>query len=550
MCEEITMWSTVVVAMLVLFCVVQTSLAIEDNQSFTQSWNGAVPSDDLLSIVAGTIENPDIVWSPRIPHIGEEITLSARVRGKGAGKAVSVRFTLEAADIKKIVLDAKPDAKQKGAGKFMDYEAKWKPKETGFYTFTVQIDPDNKSGDSFVRNNTASATIPVTWTELHIIGWGDSRHCRWVGTATYCPTPEDIPYWRRRGSKPLGFISHRQQNFVKLSQEELTKSILNSAKQISEAGYDGFLIDELGSYPTEESMAYVYRIGNAFMAVKKNYPKLRAYNWTGGGLLPTEAAWARAAGHILMTEAYPDLITNVFGTHSFEKRLENRIQVARNTDALFNHAQQACMIVALGVGPDCGVPLRPHIENWVRWCRLLGPEAPGICFYAMQPEQYDFYDEMTVKYFLKPVIMVKATDVFLSDYDLKVGKNVDVTARIRNIGGVRARNVKVRIYTRNLADGKRTSIHETTVGEIRNGILEIEEENPPSKVIRKINGIEYPSMHYGPGKWTKVFVDRALVTFPWTPKRSGYHAIEVEVQPSPQYTVLQGYQKLVFPVGE
>ncbi|KKK90789.1 hypothetical protein LCGC14_2719460, partial [marine sediment metagenome] len=147
-------------------------------------------------------------------------------------------------------------------------------------------------------------------------------------------------------------------------------------------------------------------------------------------------------------------------------------------------------------------------------------------------------------------IMVKATDVFLSDYDLKVGKNVDVTARIRNIGGVRARNVKVSIYTRNLADGKRTSIHETTVGEIRNGILEIEEENPPTKVIRKINGIEYPSMHYGPGKWTKVYVDRALVTFPWTPKRSGYHAIEVEVQPSPQYTVLQGYQKLEFPVGE
>ena len=528
----------------------------------TMSWQGTPPDEDLLSVSAGSVAEPDVVWSTRIPHVGERITISARVRGKGASQPVDVWFTLEAADVDPVRLQAKAAAKQDGAGEYMDYEATWQPEETGFYIVTVHADPENEAGDPFRDNNVARVTIPVTWTELHILSWRSPMHCRWVGTAAYCPDPKDIPYWRRRGTKPLSYMYIIERNLAKHSQEELTELILKNAKTISEAGYDGYLIDEMGSYPTEAGMGYIRRIANAYAEVKKQYPKLRGYNWTGGGLLREEADWARSAGHILMTEAYPDILVNAFGTHSFEKRLENRIQTARNVDALFTHGGQSCMIVALGIGADCGVPWRPHVENWVRVCRRLAPEAPGICYYPGsqggfsddQVRSYQkFLDMLTVKYFLKPVLLIKETDLFLDDYDLTPRKTVNVTLRVRNIGGVAAKNVRVKIYARHLGSGRRAVIHDAVLPEIRNGIHKITENDPPSYELREINGVTYPAMHYKgrqPEGTTWVYVDRALVSVPWTPSRKGYYAIEAEIAASPQYTILDGFGKLDVAVGD
>src|SRR5262245_42693982 len=46
---------------------------------------------DLYSISPGRIDNPDIVWSRNIPVVGQEITISARVRGLGK-QPVAVRL--------------------------------------------------------------------------------------------------------------------------------------------------------------------------------------------------------------------------------------------------------------------------------------------------------------------------------------------------------------------------------------------------------------------------------------------------------------------------
>ena len=523
-------------------------------------WRGTPPAGDLLSISAGTIEEPDIVWSPRVPWVGEEVTISARVRGEGAAKPVDVRFVVEGPDGNVVKLHAENAGKEVD-GQFADYTSAWKPTETGFHKITVQIDPEKKSGDPFVDNNTAEVVIPVTWTELHLMSWASPRRCRWVGTAAYVDKPEDIPYWRRRGTRPLGYMYVIERNLVGKSQEELTRIILGNAKNIAEAGYDGYLIDELGSYPTEESMGYIRRIQAAYTAVRKQYPKLQGYNWTGGGMLREEADMARSVGHILMTESYPDLLTLNFGSHSFEKRLENRMQAARNVDALFTHGGRACTIVALGIGGDCGVPWRPHVENWVRVCRKLAPEAPGICYYpGGQSEVWNdpkedyqaFLDDLTMKYFIKPVLTIKETDLFLSDYDLEPGKAVTVIARIRNIGGMAAKNVGVRIYARWLATGQRTLIHDTAVPEIGNGVRRIQENDPASYELREINGTTYPAMYYrGRAEvgTTTVYVDRALVTGAWTPKSAGYYRIEVEIVPSDDYTILDGFEGLEAPVA-
>jgi hypothetical protein len=63
--------------------------------------------DDLYSITEGSVDNPDVVWSKRIPVINDEITISARVRGTGA-HPVPVQFVLEAPRALKTVLTARP----------------------------------------------------------------------------------------------------------------------------------------------------------------------------------------------------------------------------------------------------------------------------------------------------------------------------------------------------------------------------------------------------------------------------------------------------------
>src|SRR5262245_21216204 len=100
---------------------------------------------DLYSISAGEIDNPDIVWSRNIPVVGHEITISARVRGLGK-HPVGVRLMLSCPEMEPVTLDAAME-KVAEAG-VAGYVAKWRPSKAGIYQLTVQVDPENKSGDS------------------------------------------------------------------------------------------------------------------------------------------------------------------------------------------------------------------------------------------------------------------------------------------------------------------------------------------------------------------------------------------------------------------
>ncbi len=57
---------------------------------------------DLYAISPDPVDNPDIAWAPRIPALGDRVTLSARVRGPGE-HPVEVRFIIEAPDVPAVV---------------------------------------------------------------------------------------------------------------------------------------------------------------------------------------------------------------------------------------------------------------------------------------------------------------------------------------------------------------------------------------------------------------------------------------------------------------
>src|SRR5436190_22187310 len=91
---------------------------------------------DLYSIAPGSIDNPDIVWSRNIPVAGQEITISARVRGSGK-HPLPVRFLLSSPETKAVTLEA---GLQKPAdGGVAGYAAKWRPDKAGIYQLTVEV---------------------------------------------------------------------------------------------------------------------------------------------------------------------------------------------------------------------------------------------------------------------------------------------------------------------------------------------------------------------------------------------------------------------------
>ncbi|MBM4073215.1 MAG: hypothetical protein FJ271_30475 [Planctomycetes bacterium] len=42
---------------------------------------------------------------------------------------------------------------------------------------------------------------------------------------------------------------------------------------------------------------------------------------------------------------------------------------------------------------------------------------------------------------------------------------------------------------------------------------------------------------------------RALIEAAWTPKQAGYYRLEVELKPSPDHTILEGFASKVIPVS-
>ena len=519
----------------------------------------SVPSNDVYSISAGTIEEPDIVCSTRIPHVKEEIVLSARVRGTKAKQPTSVVFTLETPGQDKIHLQAKPIPNQDKT--FMDYEVHWQPRETGFYTVVVHVDPENESGDIFRDNNKAQILLPVTWQELHTLSWYTPKYCRWLGTAviTFKENREYIELWHRRGSKVLSLLYMRYGTLSKYSQEKLNSTIVNKIKQHNSWGCDGYLVDELGNYPSTEGLAYIQRVGKAFKQVRKEFPDFLGYCFVSGGTLREQADLSRELQQVLISEAYPEYITTFFASHSFEKRLDHRFQVARNVDALAAHGQRSCSILALGVGGECGALWEPIVENRVRLYRRSAPEAPGICFYpggqqdGVDLKQWDdyqiFLDDLILKYFIKPVLMVKSSDLFLAKNEPEVGEQNTVVIRIHNIGGMKAKEIGVKMFARHLGSTKRELIYETVLPEIGNGIVNIRKNNPLSYTLAEINGVTYPATYYRNSNSSrtrvtgiqKVFVDRAIVQAEWQPKQKGYYSIEAEISPSSNYTILDGF---------
>ena len=516
---------------------------------------GAVEGD-LYSIAEGKVDNPDIVWSRNIPVVGQNITISARVRGTGE-HPVPVQFVLEAPDARKAVLSAKRSAKQDADAEYVDYQAAWQPSKAAIYRLTVQVDPDNKSPDPLRENNTVTVTLPVVWRELHIFAWGPTKHLKWITSA-----PQeldggkydriDLPefnYWNRRGIKILGFMYMKQRNLMPRPAEYMINYYTELAGKYLAAGAEGVIVDESGSYGTPDGFEYIRRFGVTFDRIRQKYPQLKVFNWIAGPVHREEIDIGVRNDHIMTGECYEQIHAR-YGP-SWRARLKDYIGRLGQKN-----------IIAVGVGGDAGRQFQPQVERSIQLIREIGPDMPGINYYGLgylkegepyQGSYHQFFDRMTLDYFIKPVLTItriekvkKIGDWRASSGPLKAGETVHLRAEIRNIGGVPARDVKVKLYAREVATGKRSLISQKLFPEIGNGTVDITEEDDvvESPYEREIDGVRHPMGRFL--KTSRVILERVRLYGEWTPEKEAQYMIEAEVDPSPDYTLLQGLREQPF----
>ncbi len=513
-------------------------------------------SRDLYSISPGSVDKPDIVWSRVIAVVKEKLTISARVRGKGK-HPVEVRFILEAPDLPKVTLPAKLVPQKEGEKEYADYQASWQPGQAEIYQLTVQVDPAKKSRDQVRKNNTATVILPVVWKELHVIAWGPTKHMKWLtGVAQQFPRGREdvipeLPYWNRRGIKVLGFMyTHEATWMERKDAEKLIKAIVGQAGRYSAAGCQGLIIDETGSYRTPEGLEFIRRFGLAYDRIREKYPHLQVYNWISGPLHPEEIEIGRRNRHIVMGESYEAIHSR--SAPDWISFLERRVERLIGHESFAPNA-----IIALGTGSDCGRRFWPQIEDSVRLCRKLGPGMPGIQYYqtkylkegeAYEGSFLEFLDRLTFEYFIKPVLVVRENDIWASDYSPRRKESVSLQVRLHNIGGIPAKKVRAKVYARHLESGKRSLLINTLVPQIGNGYEDIIEEKVTSIDHKVIKGTKHPIRRTD--KRTGVMLNRALVDTTWKPSGSGYYQIEVELEPSNQYTILEGRAEKTIIVGK
>ena len=482
-----------------------------------------------------SISKPEINLSSVIPVVNRELEI--RLDNAPAGQEIYFSIAYEGKDVLKE--KAKPDD-----GKII---RKWTPKETGFYTALFSFGTEK-----------VSLEFPVVYKEIYFVAWPpvepSERDLRYLSSYVVC-NEKDIPYWKSRGSKTLDCTAGMSRIDMGISEEEAIKKAVDYWSAPIKKGFDGIFMDEFGEYPLPEGLKKVERAGKALIQLRKENPDMLIFPNIGGGLLREESIYIRQSGSIALLETYPNCFIHAWGTHSWRANLDHRVMVARNTDAIWDRRKKHGTLILLGIGCDGGGRLVPEMEDDVRYIKKTAPEMPGIGFvcgarekqYALDTGLRKAADDLCLKYYIKPVADIR--EIFFSNYTPCAGQNVDIFIRVHNLGGMDAKNVKLRLYAVESGRGKKIPIgEEIIIKKIGTGWVDIElnKEDKPRTYYeyREIEGNTYPIFQTAK-KWGSniIWIDRHVIKVSWKPGEKGCYTIIAELKPSDNYTILDGFME-------
>jgi len=482
---------------------------------------------------------PGITLSSRVPVVGKEIEFRLDA-GDIAGHDAEFTITGGGANLLNVKVSACD-------GKFT---AGWIPAETGFYTA------------SFASANLGKVSLefPVVWRDMYFIAWpplhrDDVSKYRYLsqyiilhGRPGSGYGEEDMAAWKSAGSKVLSYVYlPRGKVDMSRSEDEVVDELVAKWSAPLKKGFDGIFIDEFGMYPKAESLAVFDRAGKALVKLRQENPDMFIFPANAGALLPEQAMVYNESGSVALLETYPTCYTKSFASHSIKAYIDRNVEVSRNTDLVYYDTRpQHSALILLGFNGLTSFleeSAAPELEELVRYIKKTGPEMPGIGFYnsgsvkqyIVDSRQMETADRLCHDYYIKPVVDLR--DILFSGYTPVAGKPVDVLLEVHNLGGMDAKRVRVRLYAKKVGADDKVRIGETVIEKIGCGHKDLQKlDKNKDYEYQTINGNVYAVYD----KINRVFLARTTVKFTWAPKEKGYYSIIAEVEPSTQYTVLDG----------
>jgi len=484
--------------------------------------------------------NPEIQISKTIPVVGNEIELAVNFSEHDTTAPAEAVVTL--------THEGKELLREEVVVRSGRYALKWTPEELGFYTATFDFGSESGLGK-------ISHEFPVVWRELYFTVWGVLwpeqirqvkfllSHAAISGETNKAPFDETIPMLKARGSKLLRVTSGTTAISDGPVTDEQVDQLVEAWSRPMKNGFDGIMMDEMGEYPIPSRLAVVDGVNKALLKLRQQNSDTIIMPWVGGQLSREEAAGFRMAECMIMLEAYPNMFTRVWGAGDGKHYIDVRVRNARANDLLWQYSKKAGSIIALGINVDGAheEPIVPEAEEWVRYIKKSAPEMPGIGFYGLPRaaaiETLEALDRLCLEYFVKPVVDIR--QIHFSDFSPTVGESVDVLIGLNNLGGMDAQRVKLNIYAAEVGTGKKNLIGELEIDKIGCGVKTLVKKDKDNFSIierQEFNGNSY-SLFLNE---TPIWLGRTTAKVTWEPKQSASYSIIAEIQPSDQYTTLDG----------
>ena len=438
----------------------------------------------------------------------------------------------------------------------------WKAAATGYYKMEL-------SGDGV----TAVREVAAVWRKMYFYGWvvpKTPEELAKVPVLGSCAiivggNAEIYEKYRQYGITPLAFVSFRTGQ-VKLNVpiDKMVDKMVAKWRKGIDKGADGIWIDELGLYPNYTSLERNRIFCIALEKLRKLYPKAIIMVANAGTTLREQAAVCKANNIIICPESYPDCIGAVFGSFSFEKYLDARINVLRENDMLFERGydlnanastfKRGMGVLLLGLNNCFGVveePFVPKLEGYIRYLKKAAPEMGGLALwssggdrvYAEKCIPFTLQNELLERYYVKPVLHLN--NAFVDQYTPKVNSKVKLICEVANIGGMQLyKPFSVKAFVVDSA-GKRTLAGEVKLPGIGVGLKQAKLAESQEKVIEHYeDGNKYlVTNRKAVGKKTGLKVinkGRRTITFDFSPVMSGNHRIVFELQAPDGVEVING----------
>ncbi len=484
----------------------------------------AAAAATLVLAAAGAAAAPSLQLSvsKRIPCCTDTVTIAAHYADWEAPQGDhSVLFAVEVDGVEKPIGRALPAADR--AHPF-NPGVEWSPKAPGAYRISARI-----NGTSAV----ARLLLPVVAQDVFFCWYGQTRpEVEWI-THHLTAGDSEISALHARGVKALKHVggvcylggARPEQIRKDLDMAALGPRILKDYTAIDP--WDGIAIDELGmwdQHPEQTPLALAF--WEVLKQTRAARPDKFLATWQFAALTPLECNMFRDTVDLVMCEVYQNYFRAWYDQHTFYEYLKQRIDVAR---AMMIIKQT---VIGLSITSDNGGITADELEDQVRTIRALAPEMRGLAFFSTSSCDSAVLkraNECCYRYFVKPAVgLFSEADLTLSDWRPQARGIVRISATVHNVGGMDARDVKVRLWDGDPANGG------TQIGSTHT--------IPVLPAARWVDPKALGSLSWDPPEaMRRDGFGMVTITAPWQAGPRP-HELWAEIVADPQYTTIRAFQ--------